>query len=492
MNYARRATASIFRKPAKSLLLFGLVFILGTLISGALSIGRAVQNTEANLLARLPGIATIDIDRNMEREYRIEVGNNWATLNPDPIELGTLRQIGELPYVRAFDYTISFGFMSRVLLPYRQEPVPHLGAEHITLTGVHNPYITDMEAGLIELTRGRTFKEGETHVAIVSEAFARTNNLMLGSMMELESIAVDINAFGSVFNWPIMLADYVLREVIHEVEIVGLFDMAGEVGIGSPWHEGDGAQQLKNRIYLPPPLIETMMQFERDAYLEQFGHLSDLPPETQLWSIYLLHDPRDLTAFMEAANDLLPPGWVMTDLSQNFGTLMGSMDTLLWIADQILWASLVATVLILSLLITLFLRDRRHEIGTYIALGERKSRILLQILSEVLSVATVATLLSLLSGTLISTALSRQLLEQDLAERVHEQTLLGMSNTVPQALEMFNPGQMSVDEMLSAYDTSLSLTAVILLLAIGLGAVLLSTVAPLIYVMRIEPRKILL
>ena len=492
MNYMKRATTSIFRKPAKSLILLGMVFILGTLISGAVSIGQAVRNTEANLFARLPGVLAIDIDQEMEREHRIEVGSSWATLNPDPIEVETLRQIGGLPYVRSFDYTISFGFMNRVLLPFREEPIPHSGAEHITLTGVHNPNIADMEAGLIELTRGRTFEEGETHVAVVSEAFARANNLVLGSMMELESIAVDINTFGSVFNWPVMLADYVLREVVHEVEIVGLFDVPGEVGVGNPWREGDGAQQLQNRIYLPPPLIETMMQFERDFYLEHFGHLSDIPPETQLWSIYLLHDPRDLAAFIEAANDLLPPGWAMADLSSNFGNLISSMDSLLWIADQVLWASVGATVLILGLLIALFLRDRRHEIGTYIALGEKKSRILFQILSEVLSVSAIAIALSLVSGTLISSTLSRQMLQQDLAERIHEQAMLGMDNNVPQALEMFNPGQMSLDEMLLAYDTSLNTEAIIMLLAIGLGTVVLSTVGPLIYVMGIEPRKILL
>jgi len=140
-------------------------------------------------------------------------------------------------------------------------------------------------------------------------------------------------------------------------------------------------------------------------------------------------------------------------LSSNFGNLISSMDSLLWIADQVLWASVGATVLILGLLIALFLRDRRHEIGTYIALGEKKSRILFQILSEVLSVSAIAIALSLVSGTLISSTLSRQMLQQDLAERVHEQAMLGMANNAPQALEMFYPENW---EMLMGLDNSIN------------------------------------
>lgn len=116
----------------------------------------------------------------------------------------------------------------------------------------------------------------------------------------------------------------------------------------------------------------------------------------------MLNDPRDVDAFSEAAVSILPEHWNIYDTSGSFKPFINLMDTMLWIAQLIFWGAVVAKIMILSLVITLFLRDRKHEIGIYLALGEKKGKILAQMISEGLSISMVAIVIALFVGNILS------------------------------------------------------------------------------------------
>jgi len=56
------------------------------------------------------------------------------------------------------------------------------------------------------------------------------------------------------------------------------------------------------------------------------------------------------------------------------------MDTLDSLAAMVLSMTIGAMILIVSLLIMLFLRERKHEMGIYLSIGEKRSRIILQMI----------------------------------------------------------------------------------------------------------------
>jgi putative ABC transport system permease protein len=181
---------------------------------------------------------------------------------------------------------------------------------------------------------------------------------------------------------------------------------------------------------------------------------------------------------------------------QYIATPMKNMD---WIASIILIVSIGATLVILSLLITLFLRDRRHEMGIYLSLGESKLRVAGQILTEVLLIGIIAITLSLFTGNVIAGNLSgRMLNNQIVAEQENQATNSGSTVYDKRmgpisGLDMLGyDSAFSEQELIDSYTVKLGFDTFALFYLVGLGTLLVSTVVPILYVTRLNPKKILM
>lgn len=71
------------------------------------------------------------------------------------------------------------------------------------------------------------------------------------------------------------------------------------------------------------------------------------------------------------------------------------------------------SLLIISLIVLLFLRDRKHELGIYLSIGETRGKIIGQILVELLLISAIALLLSLVTGNLLADSISGSLFQMD-------------------------------------------------------------------------------
>lgn len=178
------------------------------------------------------------------------------------------------------------------------------------------------------------------------------------------------------------------------------------------------------------------------------------------------------------------------------------MANLEWIASIILYVAIAATILILSLLITLFLRDRRHEMGIYLSLGERKFKIALQILSEVLCLAVIAVTLSVFSGNILAKSVSNGMLENQIIKEQEEAASEAQNNRNQGPAmniigRMGNQGNSSdvlaaTQEMKESYTVTLNASVILLIYAVGIGTVIVSTLIPIVYTLRLKPKKILM
>jgi len=211
-----------------------------------------------------------------------------------------------------------------------------------------------------------------------------------------------------------------------------------------------------------------------------------------IWATFLLYDPRDLAAFTEVASELLPEFWGVANVSGAFHAVISSMDTILEIADLILWLTMGATIITLILTITLLLRERRHEIGIYMALGDRKLKILSQFLTEIFLVATVGIALALFTGNVLSGHISRNMFEQTMIERMNDEYSLAFDPNISSDLMLFNPGDIPLEEALEMYDTSLDTQTIAIFIGVSFIIILISTIAPIMQIVRLEPKKVLL
>jgi len=94
------------RKPRKAITLFLIVFLLGVLSSGAIFVRHAIYQTEVNLRAQLPAVATLEWAELPD----------WEFLTPDHLEenmqvfellnptTDMVEGIGSLTYVKDYDF----------------------------------------------------------------------------------------------------------------------------------------------------------------------------------------------------------------------------------------------------------------------------------------------------------------------------------------------------------------------------------------------------
>ena len=163
-----------------------------------------------------------------------------------------------------------------------------------------------------------------------------------------------------------------------------------------------------------------------------------------------------------------------------------------WISSVVLLATIVATIIILSLLITLFLRDRRHEIGILLAIGEKKIKVIGQIVLEIVLIAIIAISLSLFSGNILLSTISDKMLNDQIAAQEQQLDQIGYMSISSWLDFMGYSNDISSEDLREIYKVPLDVTVICLYYVIGLLTVIISTIIPLIYITRLNPKKILM
>jgi len=165
------------------------------------------------------------------------------------------------------------------------------------------------------------------------------------------------------------------------------------------------------------------------------------------------------------------------------------METIEELADLILIGSVSTTLLIISLVVILFLRDRRHEIGVYLAMGERKNRVIKQMILELTPLALVGLTFALALGHILSVNISREIIRQDLLASPPTQESIQEGGLLESLGYRFT---LSHEEMLASYDVTNSSAVVVIFYGVGLGTVLFSTLIPITFAVNVDPKKLLM
>jgi len=531
MNFFKRATTSILRRPGKTIILLLLVFILGSVIAGAISVEGAISNTDANLRARMPAIVTTRMDWESIQESVQDLtfdeqDEYWRQL--EELTVDQVRALGALEYVEVYDYMQRSWMQTFDLERHLPEPMLDWGVGwpgepvDFSLFGGNNPSPIHLENDLITLVQGRVFSDSELSmganpnrsVAIVSQSFADLNNLSLNSTFNLSHMISYPNEYGGWWmgDWTDQWLDENIYTTIEiEVEIVGLFELNEEFDYTDHSIDWWPIMQRMNAIYVPNWVIGELdrqrlqaeisswdaVDFDFDPEVHWRPEEPDEDQEESITPVFMLKNPAYIDDFRIAAEDILPPYFILIDMSGGFGDIESSMATMQSIANWILWVSVGATLLILSLLITLFLRDRRYEMGVYLALGEKKGRIILQILMEVVVTALVGITFAVFVGNMISSVMSQNMLETQLLAPQDDDPWGGGGWTWDPDRDAFEQigiprTEMTPQQMVDAFQITLSFEVILLFYAIGLGAVVLSTMVPVLYVVTLNPKKVLM
>ena len=515
MNFIKRGITSIKRNLGKTCLLFLIVLILCSVISGTISANQAAENTERNLMDNMLTIAQVQLDWRVLEEENL---NPWADPNimriipPEMIE-----RIGALPYVETYDLFVeAHNLFSPDLAEFEPEmPEGMYGGRWVegegefgmpfSVRGGNNPNIFDIEQGVIELVAGRTFTEAEvenpSNVALVSEAFAEVNQLTIGSVMNFRQIIFYRQEDG-MWDPDFYTEENIFAYQSYELEVIGIFRPLSTIDTGNPWDDREFMMRLSNRIYVTNSFSHPAALFAATASLEVapeewrlFEDGTEMTPEDWMGidHFFSLYNANDFPAFREAVAEIVPPHFFVEDAGGNIGAIEAALQSMRSLTQTILWLAIGASILILTLLITLFLRDRKREVGIYLALGEKKRKLVSQFVVEIIVIAFVSIVAALFLGNILSSTLSENMLISDLAAEQDDDRghFRGIWEDNPFWWQGFI-NEVDTDEVIASYDVSLTPMTILLFFAIGLGTTLIATIIPMIYVVRLNPKKIMM
>lgn len=492
MNFIKRGFLGITRKKGKSLILLAVIFILGNLISGAISIQQATTNVEANIKERLGATATVELDYE-EMDKLSEA--DWENTVIEDLSVDLMKQIGELSYVKYYDFNMMHWLGSESIDSYQGdmegEVVHHGPSMDFMLKGINYAPVLDIEEQKAKLVDGRVFTQEEvdngTSVAIISNKLAEKNNLNVGDTFTLVN---------EVYTWDEETGEDNLvtsRDVV--LEIIGIFesqtikqdDSEGSSEMGGMMDFMD--IEFQNTVYVPNPIIVDEMKYQYEEYLkadEEYAEMVAAEGEEASFEyytpLYVLNNPEDSEAFAEEVAPLLPNLYKVHSATDQYDSIAGPVESMSNLSRYVLYAAIGATVLIIGLVVLLFLRDRKRELGIYLSLGEKRGRVIGQILIEVMVIALIAISLSLFTGNLIAGQVSETMINAD--DQSYQDDYMYYGGAIQTHL--------TTQDVLDSYEVSLNSSFVLAFFGIGLLTILISTVIPLIYILRLNPKKILM
>jgi len=520
MKALARAKTTLKRKIGSTLILLALILLLGTLVSAAVSVLFAVERTHHNLRSQLPAIATIRLDESSILEQELLTG-----IMPEfsHVTAPLIKEIGNLTYVRMFDYTAwGYRFFShdlrRTFDPNWFLLVEHTGTmqeqidlgslvetvgldfDQFLLKGVQLPYIADIEAGLIELVSGRTFTENEIYnvypVALVSQQFLNSNNLMLGDSMRFYYKIFEERPGLMIPEFHFSDDNLLARRGV-DLDIIGVFDYQLPSGEGINFWNIESYINMVNRIYVPNAFIESMLSLYLEAFenldselFEMLSAVEDVSDMIYYENIlFLLNCPSELDSFSTAASNILPDFWIPSYLSSAYAEISNSMLMINDLAIQVLVGTVIAAICLITLLLLIFIKDRQNELGIYLVLGEKKGTILKQLIYEVLFVSVIAIFFAIFIGNVMAEQISTSMIQRDLIQQADQEGSNLISNRMLEGMGF--RFEMTHEQMLASYDVSMDVQAVLIFISVSVGVIILALVLPSIYILKMKPRSLI-
>ena len=519
MRKSKRSLIYLTRHRGKSTTLFLLLFILGISISGAVSLQRAVQNTESNLHRTLPPLATMSIDTQksveLDRAF-IESGGTeeelrqWHIDNPQVVTDVMLRELADFPGVTSYDFSLSLFLQSTEVMTNNY----FLNTSQVSVRGVTVSDFFVLASNAIEIIQGRSFLEEELNSGftgmnpiLVSEQIASANDLTLGSTFSLVNFVRDFQIANLEERYT---PEYAILWDEHLFEVVGIFEESANNGDEDSTRFSQPHLELNNQFFIPAHIGYYLWHNQLQHLLQHFFEIGWWSEEDITMSLehanpwetvlFMLESPEQLLAFEAFGNNLLPGPNIIRDLSFSYGNIITSVEITGDLLLGFFTFSMMAMLAIMILIILLYLRDRKQEYAIYLALGCKKSDIFWQTAIEIFVPSILALSLSLFIGNIIATEVSTAMM---IEEFVHQQEQPNIGNafrdldgsivqyhSLSYFMEWLAP-EFGIDDMLEAFDTSVTPSGFLNFFFLSLAVIIGTSFLSFLYIIRINPKKLL-
>ncbi|KAF9404307.1 hypothetical protein HW555_014402 [Spodoptera exigua] len=249
---------------------------------------------------------------------------------------------------------------------------------HLALKGSNLVEPLDFKEKKMKLVDGRTFTQEEIDndkaVGIISKKVAEANGVNVGDQLVLDSVTMDHKQDGSSEE---------LYTQDHPIEIIGIFEpVTLEKKKSDDKDSKDMNKQMLeteqfNTAYLPNGAVASInkAEYEKgkialpDRYKNSDGTEMTEEQLNPVTPTFILKSPEDVEAFKEEAKALIPDSYKLNASTDEYDQVGGTFKKMSQISGYVVLLAIGAALLIISLVVILFLRDRKHELGIYLSLG---------------------------------------------------------------------------------------------------------------------------
>ena len=344
MSIFNRAYLYITRKKVRS----SILFLIVTLISFFLLSG-SVLNTTVN-----------NISKNLYKDVNFGFNIESADKSNKEIEEDTLKKIEELKGITTKNYIFSKSVTVEGKKVVQENQNITLNDEIknksnlVMMNGITaSKSNIDFKSEVLKLEKGRHIEENDKNKIMIHEKFAELNNINLGEKIKLSQEGKTL-----------------------ELEIVGIYS-----GEKTNTFSGLSSDFIENTVYID---------------YKSSQELSNLIANNKVTSVeYGVEDPNKLDDVIKAVEDLGINNLMVSKSNKNYELVISSVESITKITNMIRIGSVVVGVVILSLILMFWVRERTYEIGILLSLGISKVNLVLQFIVEVILVTIFGLMIAL-------------------------------------------------------------------------------------------------
>ena len=344
MSIFNRAYLYIIRKKVRS----SILFLIVTLISFFLLSG-SVLNTTVN-----------NISKNLYKDVNFGFNIESADKSNKEIEKDTLKKIEELKGITSKNYIFSKPVTVEGKKVVQENQNITLNDEIknksnlVMMNGITaSKSNIDFKSEVLKLEKGRHIEENDNNKIMIHEKFAELNNVNLGDKIKLLQEGKTL-----------------------ELEIVGIYS-----GEKTNTFNGLSSDFIENTVYTD---------------YKSSQELSNLIANNKVTSVeYGVEDPTKLDDVIKAVENLGINNLMVSKSNKNYELVTSSVESITKITNMIRIGSVVVGVVILSLILMFWVRERTYEIGILLSLGTSKVNLVLQFIVEVILVTIFGLMIAL-------------------------------------------------------------------------------------------------
>lgn len=466
MSFVERSLLSIKERKSRTIILFLVILLICNVMAGAISVKKALLNTEKSFIDLIP------IEVSIDDNYSVFLDTDEQGLTENIV-----KDIGKSQYVKDWYYYYKYWLGSKKLENGKEEPI--VGADEdnefhpfncFDIIGAYKETVIQEDDGNIKLIHGRNFSKDDilngNNVILISQEVANKNKLSIGDKINLGS-QIDIYSANSTI-------------VEDEYEVIGIFETSKNYERDLEGNLIEIESDYIDTMYMPNDAIKNI----HNKVLEEIKRRETNDYDTFALKVkYYINNINELDEFKSENLSKLPKGYEFNDNSEKYNSVATPMQNMKDLSNIIVYSSIIASIIIIGLISILFCKERKKEMGIYLALGEKKINIALQILLETLIVAIIAITVSIITGNMLATRVSEQMLENQIDEQNTQTTNQGYYNS---------ENIIDNEEVMDNYKVTLDINTITSIYFIAIFSIGISTILPIYYTLKLNPRKILM